>query len=210
MQNRVVNIAKICLSILTFCIPTLPFFATNSILESSEITEAGTYEVEIWDETYTEKKTIRITVLYPRTTRSIEYNEAIDAYDIQIATGEFSTLSDEAIKKLANARAWNTLNNNPVDFIVAERIEKDTKNGWYQASFKTAYGTQTTINIIETNVLLSTETTTPFYLHLEEFFPFFDLAIVILLLLLVPLVLLFLLYLLFKKQRKKIQTLLDE
>ena len=210
MRNQVVNIVKTCLGIFVLCTQTFPLFATNTILEYSEITEAGTYEVEVWDETYTEKRIIRITVLYPRTTRSVEYNEAIDAYDIQIATGEFSMLSDVAIKKLANARAWNTLNNSPVDFFVAERIEKDKKNGWYQVSFKTAYGTQTTINILETNALPSPEIRTPFYLHLEEFFSFFDLAIILLLLLLIPLFLLLVLYFLFQKQGRKIQKLLDE
>jgi len=123
--------------------------AINEYIEYSEIMEAGTYPITVYDKYNKNEKVIYITILYPRTVVNAKYHEAIDAFDAYIPQNIFYDLSDQEIINITKARAWNIEENVELKVIVKNRILKDAQSGWYSVIFTTEKGTETIVNIIE-------------------------------------------------------------
>lgn len=155
----------ICLYSFVFLFGNIHFMATNTQQEKqneppayvddsqlNETTEAGTYPIDLIyeDENGVQtKRTIYVTIAHRRTQENNDAAEAIDAYDLELNIGEFSKLSDTELIQLAKAKAWNTKNGQAILIPIVERQIIDKNAGIYEASFKTAKGTATTIHITE-------------------------------------------------------------
>lgn len=114
--------------------------------------EAGSYPViftYVDENNYTYKETVYITITYQHTIINEIFNEAIDAYDIEIAEHYFMQLTDSDLIQLAKARAWITQTGETLPIERVERQTLDASNGMYRVTFFTKRGTSTTITVIE-------------------------------------------------------------
>ena len=146
-------------TILTFMLPiTFPLQARTQPYtpeELSTIEEAGTYPVKVqYNDQQTGKtvsQIIYVTVHHKRTIENQQHQEAIDAHDITIPQDYFAKLTDEDLRQLAHAHAWNTQNGDPIPITTITRATVDKQIGHYTVTFATANQTTTTINVLETS-----------------------------------------------------------
>lgn len=140
--------------------PVLPFFAQTKITEDTSRTqteEAGTYPVEIvytTDDGRNLKKTVYITIRYPKTNTSELIGEGIDAMDVSLDPEIFEKLTDEDIIKLAKAHAWLLVDGSNIPITVANKKHINNNPNIYEVTFATANALSVTVTFSETTVPL--------------------------------------------------------
>src|SRR5699024_8853237 len=108
MQKKLISI---CLSIFIILFFSISFYTQSPILDDSTLEqaeEAGTYPVEVSyvsENGESIKKTIYITIYFPKTEKNDVFNEAIDATDVFLNEKSFKELTDNELIQLANAHA---------------------------------------------------------------------------------------------------------
>jgi hypothetical protein len=121
----------------------------TTLTTTTTFEEAGTYPVEMWFEDEkgnSVKKTMYVTVTFKNTIVSETYSEGIDAYDVYIPENTFTTLSDDELIALTNARAWDTRDGSHIPIV---KVLKSTNGKIHRTSFLTERETMVTVNIIE-------------------------------------------------------------
>jgi len=199
-----------------FLFPAFSFSA--EVMTQGEITEAGTYPVEVrfrQPDGVVITETYYVTITYLKSVVSNENAEAIDAHDILVHDKKIQDLTDQELIELTHAKAWNTTDGLPV--VITDVIKKKVRyqNDYYEITFKTAKGTSTTITAVEAkningSVAPNVIETTALYIDIVIAEQMNMIGIYGSLLLLLPLLLLMFNYLRSQQQIKKIRQLLYE
>jgi hypothetical protein len=157
-------------SMLTLFCTTAPLLATDDNIQITiddttfiEQKDAGTYPItyQYRNESgqIVAEEVHYITLTYQRTIINRTDQEGIDAHDIIIQKNYFAKITDADLITLTNARAWRTTDGSTVAISTVERSNPRTPTGSYTVTFKTALGTETTINVIEQEVLIIPDNT---------------------------------------------------
>lgn len=144
----------LCILLLTLTTQQLNAETIGIIDDSalSSTNEAGTYPVVISHRTSDGKEyetTIYVTIYRRNTQENKEAKEAIDAQDATIQKGYFEELTDLELLKVINARAWSTVNGDPIPITTVERKLVNDDLLIYEVTIATAKGTKTTVKVIE-------------------------------------------------------------
>jgi hypothetical protein len=176
-------------------------------------TEAGTYPVTLYYTTPSGEQvneTVYITVYFPRTITDETVQEGIDASDLEIEKNLYNKLSDTDLIHLTKAHAWSLLNGSTIPLQVQKRETIDAKLGLHKVTFTTINGTTITVNILEKDAIILTQTSNYLNLSTPEIINTHNVfEIIFLAFLLIPLVLLFNSYREIHKEALTVQKVLE-
>lgn len=168
--------------------------------ELQYLEEAGTYPVrlQIQDGRVTEERIVYVTVTFPRTIVSEVYQEAIDAYDFELAQATIDELSNEQLIALARAHAWSTYDGHA---IAITDVQVSGSASGYLVSFATELGTSITVNARVVPEVIFADAKSYYYsgFGLLQEYTFLIVTFLIILFLVLPIIFLTLLY--FRSQR---------